>query len=325
MNIKKIDIKEIEKEFKVFGNKHFSYKLDILYRKYKELYFSTKFLNESLVFKNDNKIYIPITLDKNSKEYSFYGYPIEYFSENLMSKEDYYELKKYINKFNGKKFFKFKIENEKNIIENNLTLVESIVNEIYIDLSRSIEEIKNNFSSNLRNEMTKDYDDVIFEIIDKKNYKKNEIFEMMKLHIEISGKQTRSQKSWEQNENMILEDKGFLTKVSYKGIVVSYSFFCHNNFTCIYLSSAGRREYYKKIRNMHHKSLWMAINYAKKKCKFFFIGALTLYSKKILSEKEKSIEKFKSKFKGINSKFVILNDLPDYNYYKKYIVNTKNT
>ena len=41
------------------------------------------------------------------------------------------------------------------------------------------------------------------------------------------------------------------------------------------------------------------------------------------SEKEKNIEKFKSKFKGIDTKFVILNSLPDYSFYEKFVLNKK--
>ena len=61
----------------------------------------------------------------------------------------------------------------------------------------------------------------------------------------------------------------------------------------------------------------------KNRCKYFFVGPNTLDSKKGITEKEKSIERFKSKFKGTNSKFVILNDLPDYDFYKKFIMQIK--
>ena len=39
-----------------------------------------------------------------------------------------------------------------------------------------------------------------------------------------------------------------------------------------------------------------------------------------ITDKEKNIEKFKKKFKGINSKFVVLNSFPEYNFYKKFIL-----
>ena len=69
--------------------------------------------------------------------------------------------------------------------------------------------------------------------------------------------------------------------------------------------------------------MFMAIKHAKKYCKFFYIGENTLFSIKNLSEKEKNIENFKSKFKGIDTKFVILNSLPDYSFYEKFVLNKK--
>ena len=71
---------------------------------------------------------------------------------------------------------------------------------------------------------------------------------------------------------------------------------------------------------MHHKTLWTAINFVKEKCNFFNIGEITIFSKKDITDKEKNIEKFKKKFKGINSKFVVLNSFPEYNFYKKFIL-----
>ena len=49
------------------------------------------------------------------------------------------------------------------------------------------------------------------------------------------------------------------------------------------------------------------------------MGSTTIYSKKNISDKEKNIEKFKSKFKGIDLKFVILNEFPEYDFYKNFL------
>ena len=194
-----------------------------------------------------------------------------------------------------------------------------MIKEIYIDLSLSLENIKSNFSSNLRNEIKKEYSNTTFEIIDYKNYKKDMIYEMMELHKLVAGRQTRSKDSWQQNEKMILKNRGFLTRVTVDQKVISYSFFYHNEYTCMYLSSVGLREYYKIVRNVHHKSLALAINQAKINCKYFFVGHVTLFDKIPISDKEKNIEKFKAKFKGINKNFVIINKLPEYELYSKLI------
>ena len=49
---------------------------------------------------------------------------------------------------------------------------------------------------------------------------------------------------------------------------------------------------------MHHKTLWIAINFIKEKCKFFNIGSINIFSKKDITDKEKNIEKFKKNLKA---------------------------
>ena len=225
MDFKSIEIDELLKIKQISEKKHFSYLLDPFQRRYKEFYHNTNFSNKSVFLTNNKKIYIPKTIDKKTKKYSFYGHPIEIFSNNIISKLNYIKIKKYFDKLKSNKLFKFQIKNEQDLLKEKSQIVEQIINEIYIDLSKNIDEIKRNFSSNLRNEINRNYSDTNFQIIDKKNYKKNEILEMMNLHKRIAGKVTRSEQSWKQNEKMIENDKGFLIKVTYKEKLVSYSFF----------------------------------------------------------------------------------------------------
>ena len=322
MCFKKITVEDLLQTQIVF-RKQFSYKLEPLYMHFQELYYKTKFSNESIKINNDANIFIPLTKNTKTNLFSFYGGPIEFFSDTDISVSDYEKIKKIFDNLNGEKFFKFEINDEKKLIEHNFDYVEKVIKEIYINLSQDLTTIKSKFSSNLRNEIKKTYENVKFEIVDKNNYEKDLIFEMMEHHTKIAKRQTRSKESWKKNEDMILNDKGFLIKVTYKNKLISYSFFFHNNYTCTYFSSVGDRDYYKIVRNTHHLSVWMAIKHAKKYCKFFEIGQNTLYDIKNLSEKEKNIEKFKSKFKGIDTKFVILNSLPDYSFYEKFVLNKK--
>ena len=134
---------------------------------------------------------------------------------------------------------------------------------------------------------------------------------MRDLHIMVSGKETRSKDSWYQNEKMILDGNGFLIKTIYKNKTISYSFFYINKTTCTYFSSCTLRDYFKIIRNINHKSLWLAINYAKGKCDNFFIGSLTKYSKNKVDEKELQIEKFKKKFNKNYEECYLYDDIPN--------------
>lgn len=322
MCFKKITVEDLLLT-QIISQRQFSYKLESLYMHFQELYHETKFLNKSIKINNDTNIIIPLTKNIKTNLFSFYGGPIEFFSDKDISISEYEKIKIFFDNLNGEKFFKFKINDEKKLIEHNFDYVEQVIKETYIDLSQDLTTIKSKFSSNCRNEIKKTYENVKFEIIDKNNYEKDLIFEMMEHHIKIANNQTRSRESWKKNEDMILNGKGFLIKVTHKNKLISYSFFFHNNYTCIYFSSVGDRDYYKIVRNMHHLSVWMAIKHAKNYCKFFFIGKNTLYNKKTFSEKEKNIEKFKSKFRGNDTKFVILNSLPEYSFYKKFVLDKK--
>ena len=316
MNLKKIKLEELQYDENISKKIHFCYKTDLLHRDYQNLYYKTNFVNKSFEINTINKVIVPMTLNESKNNYSFFGDPVEIFFSNRISKSMYEELISIFKEINSEIKFKIEIKDEKLLNEKD-DYIEKIVNEIYIDLSLKKDQIKSNFSSNHRNEISKNYLNSTFEIIDYKNYKKDTIFEMMELHKHVSGRQTRSIESWKQNEKMILEKKGFITKVKLDNKVISFSFFYHNNFTCIYSSSVGLREYYKVVRNMHHKSLWLAINYAKKYCNYFYIGPITIYSKENISEKEKNLQKFKNKFKGINKKFIIINKLPNYETLKQ--------
>ena len=81
---------------------------------------------------------------------------------------NYIKIKKYFDKLKSNKLFKFQIKNEQDLLKEKSQIVEQIINEIYIDLSKNIDEIKKNFSSNLRNEINRNYSDTNFQILIKK-------------------------------------------------------------------------------------------------------------------------------------------------------------
>ena len=73
-------------------------------------------------------------------------------------------------------------------------------------------------------------------------------------------------------------------------------FFHFNSTVASYFSSAAIRDYFQILNNIAHKGMYLTIKYLKNKSKFLYIGSQTLYSKNLLSEKEKNIERFKKSF-----------------------------
>ena len=65
MFLEEINIKDLINNKQIYENKYLSHLVDPLYMKYQELYNETDYINKSVILKNDNKIIIPITEDKN--------------------------------------------------------------------------------------------------------------------------------------------------------------------------------------------------------------------------------------------------------------------
>ena len=259
-------------------------------------------------------IYFMFTLV--SKAISYFDFPIEI---HVGKKLEFDAKLKIIKKFlklqkNLVKNYTFSIGLSKNELENK-TLKKInpklITEQQIIDLNKTEDEIFKNFKSNLRYEInkTKKNIDIKTKIIDKNNYSKNFILEMMETHVNVSGRQTRSKETWLINEQMIMENQGFLSLVYYKSKAVSYSLFFYNHNTIYYFSSVTLREYFK-LSGISHLSLWEAIKFAKQKnIKNFNLGLTGyFYSREDcdITPKEKNIAFFKSRFSGIKKYKVII-------------------
>ena len=266
--------------------------------------------NDNSIFENcslkiktkNNNIILPMTIEfkDNIKELNFYNFPITIHCSNEINEQDNNILKKILENFCFKNnISKYKICFKKTnpleaALKNNFYL---ITKKIFINCLDSKEKIYMNFKPNLRNELKKNYGNtpLNYRLIDHTNYK-NEIIKMKQLHQKVVGFQTRSDKSWAVNEKMILNKNAFLLEVTLNEESISYSLFQINNTICNYFSSCTKRDLFKIYRNINHKSIWHAIKYAVNKTKFFFLGEIKIFSKKPLSEKEKNIDFFFSRF-----------------------------
>ena len=302
IQIKDIDLSLLRKILK--NEKGISKRLEKNHIKYLELYNNINFKNLSFVFETKaNKIICPLTMHTNQQNInflSFYNLPIQFFSKKKIEKEIFFLLVEYFNKLK-KKLNVEKVPFKMKTSDKELELLDkkkllNITDEIYVDLNQDLRNIEQNFSQSLRRKLRFDSQSLKFTIIDKNNYQNNEILKMRDLHIFVAQRETRNLQSWQQNEKMILDGNGFLVKLEYKGRTISYIFFSFNSTVASYFSSATIRDYFKTLNNITHKSMYLAIKYLKNKSKFLYIGSQTLYSKNLLSEKEKNIEFFKKSF-----------------------------
>ena len=312
-----IDVLSIKKKISQYLPDDKTYLINQILAEYdKEYNLNFKYEDISFIFeKNEDFIISPLTksYQDNFCYLNYYGRPINFF---------YFIQKDHsiINIFN-KYFYDFikenKFNNIKVIKENNSLLdnffnnedIKSIYEETIIDLTLPLEKIYSQLNKSHRWNVNKGRRQLNYYIYDYKNYPDNEIFEMMDMHKNVSGRQTRSNLSWEINERMIKNNNGFLIKTKLHKLTISYSFFFHDENSCVYFSSCTLRDYFKY--SVNHFSIWNAITHCKSLgIKTFFIGrSKTLYINEVQDEKEKSIEEFKGLFGGIKKKIYEYNKI----------------
>jgi hypothetical protein len=304
--VKSISIKDIRSSF-AFNNKNISYRLEDLFISYIREYYNNLIFEDlsfSINLKN-NLVICPITMDTNkingNKFLSYYGDYIDILSNHKLEKDELkiiYDCFEKIAKKHNIKFLKIKIK-ENNIFNKDLLKnlnPDSVIQEININLNLSLEEILASATFEFRRQSKKKVPELIFEVINKDNYNDGEIFKMQKLHLDVSGFQSRSDQTWLVNEKMIYNDNGFIIRVKNNEKVISYSFFIYNKITCFYASSCTIRDFFLKFTNISYLTLFTAIKYLKTiNCNNFLVGYKTLFSKKELTIKEKNIELFKSR------------------------------
>jgi hypothetical protein len=320
LNINKSSIQDIRKNL-INSNIFNKYLLEDIFVSYLKKYnFNTHFEDNSFIYEETgNKVFCANTIEKKNNEsyLNYLGNPIRVFYQTLPISEF---KKNFFNSFFNlcdKKKIKnilLCLETEEKIYENQLSLHKDVINKVYqesfINLNLSEQEIFKDISKGHKSELKKK-SIFSYKVINCKNYTAKLIFKMMDLHKEVAGKKTRSLETWLENEKMILQNKGFLVCALLKDKIISYSFFFHDKLSCIYFSSCTDREYFT-YAGITHNSIWYAIKYLKQiGCKYFSLGDVkTLYSKDIISEKEKNIERFKRSFGGLTKTYIIYNQLP---------------
>jgi hypothetical protein len=129
-----------------------------------------------------------------------------------------------------------------------------------------------------------------------------------KLHIQESGKDTRTEESWKKQFDMVKLGNAFVVVGKLNNELVSAGFFTTSDDSCFYGASASRRDLFKKP--IFHALMWTAITHAKKMgCRWFESGE-QFYpvnsENNQPSEKELGISKFKAGFGGKTKMFLDL-------------------
>jgi FemAB family protein len=165
---------------------------------------------------------------------------------------------------------------------------------LVVDLSLPLKEIKLNFRKSYRplvNKALKEFSISVYE----NNF--NEVFkEFRLLHLSVSGKKTRSLKSWQIQQKLAENGDAFLVTVREEGVVLGVGFFTHTKDVGSYSVGVYKRELFE--RPISHGLQMRAIEVLKERgCKEYHIGQkVSLLDDSMPTEKEFSISHFKEGF-----------------------------
>lgn len=170
-----------------------------------------------------------------------------------------------------------------------------------INLEDQESVIKSNFSKSVKSALKeKRNQDLKISIVDFDSSLEDivvAIGNLRFLHLESAGRVTRSLRSWEIQAAQIKEGNAFIVEMKSDNQVVSSAYFMNTESSCYYGVSASQKT--QKRASYSHACLVRAIEYSKN-CglKFFHLGEQHSGLSRSVSEKELSIEKFKSFFGG---------------------------
>ena len=129
------------------------------------------------------------------------------------------------------------------------------------------------------------------------NIRPHDIDAFRMLHIQESGRETRSKKTWELQYEAVKNGEAFVILGELDRELVTAGFFLYSDKTCFYGVSASRRDLFKKP--MFHNLMWQAILHAKiRGCLYFETGEQLFACGEAGQKKDLDIGLFKKGFGG---------------------------
>mgnify|MGYP000126009902 FL=1 len=178
-----------------------------------------------------------------------------------------------------------------------------------VDLKKSNSELKNNIRKSYKSLINVASKNWNVKKLEKRN---DQIWNLYKeLHKDVSGKKTRSDKTWDCQLEMIINKSAILYYVNdNSNKMVAGAFFEFTKDETYYSTGAYKKE--GTYKSLSHLLLYNAIlDLKKKNIKWLLLGEKTFYPNiKDKNEKELNIEKFKSGFQtNIFRNLIYYNDL----------------
>ena len=112
------------------------------------------------------------------------------------------------------------------------------------------------------------------------------IYQLKELHLKAAGRKTRSDETWDIQQEMIDAGEAFVVELYKDGTLISAALFMTNQYCCYYAVAASL------VGVNSHPVIWAAIEY----CKAEGLERFELGEKLEGTEKERNISKFKAGF-----------------------------
>ncbi|MDD5544360.1 MAG: hypothetical protein PHX83_14420 [Acidobacteriia bacterium] len=168
-----------------------------------------------------------------------------------------------------------------------------------IDLSRSEESLHQQLRRSYQSLINWGQKNLELKLFDSKCIQREHLESFRQLHISVAGRQTRSQRTWDLQFEIVSQGGAFILMGWLQGNLVTASYYIHSSKYCYYGVSASKRELFDKP--LSHSSMWSAILHARALgCRFFDTGEQLFAGQvdRAPTTKELSISRFKRGFGG---------------------------
>ncbi len=166
-----------------------------------------------------------------------------------------------------------------------------------IDLRKSEEELKKDVRHSFHSLISWGDKNISTQLLESKNFTSKCLEGFRNLHISVAGRETRSEKSWRIQEQIIQENEAFALLGTLENKLETAALFHYSKSHCYYGVSASNRELFEKP--LLHSLLWNAILHAKKLgCIYFELGEQYFVESDVVTKKDVNISTFKRGFGG---------------------------
>lgn len=192
---------------------------------------------------------------------------------------------------------KVKIRFNSTILKETLSAVESITPSLqgYVNCDLLEDNIKKFLRKSYKSLVNWGQKNLLIKVLDTETADSDVFLKFKDLHVNASGRKTRSDKTWDHQLEMIKRGHGYLIAAFYNDRLVSGCFIMYDQHTALYGVAASNRQLMSDGLPLNHFTLWMSIMTAKQKgCRKFILGDVS--NNPSLDKKSNNIALFKLGF-----------------------------